>query len=467
MKNRKIVIPLFIILIISFVTMIFFYVYKKHNDKVKLEEEKRLNEKIIKEKIDLINKNYGIFVDGKKIQSDDEIATFFNSYLDTHEKINDIKIKDITFNDINNPEKALKSLNDEKVNINNISYQDFKKFNNLTEEENNELEKIYKDSNIESLINDDNLLKETLISKIDKNIEFITFLNNNSNKYYVNGFDIIYKDENFANEFKKYSTKYNLLNEKNIGKRIPILMYHAVDEKTWGSADLFVKTSEFEKQMKYLHDNGYTTLFLSEIETAKNYDKPIIITFDDGYDNVYNNAFPIMKKYNIKSDLYLITRFNPRPLYVDTNMIKEMDASGIVEMGSHTLVHVNLAQNTYEVQENELRESQKDLETLCKLMGIPMEHHHRALEDVKATQRLYEKLEREFEKKQPDVFEPKPLLYKAKKQTPATMRQKKHLKELAEYHKIDLNLPWETLTRNEASRQVDKIISTYGRIPRD
>ena len=63
-----------------------------------------------------------------------------------------------------------------------------------------------------------------MISKIDKNIEFITFLNNNSNKYYVNGFDIIYKDENFANEFKKYSTKYNLLNEKNIGKRIPILM---------------------------------------------------------------------------------------------------------------------------------------------------------------------------------------------------------------------------------------------------
>ena len=134
MKNRKIVIPLFIILIISFVAMIFFYFYKKHNDKVKLEEEKRLNEKIIKEKVELINEKYGIFVDGKKIQSDDEIATFFNSYLDTHTKINDIKIKDITFNDINNPEKALKSLNDEKININNISYQEFKKFNNLTEE---------------------------------------------------------------------------------------------------------------------------------------------------------------------------------------------------------------------------------------------------------------------------------------------------------------------------------------------
>ena len=60
----------------------------KHNDKIKLEEEKRLNEKIIKEKVALINEKYRIFVDGEKIQSDDEIATFFNSYLDTHTKIN-------------------------------------------------------------------------------------------------------------------------------------------------------------------------------------------------------------------------------------------------------------------------------------------------------------------------------------------------------------------------------------------
>ena len=92
MKNRKIVIPLFIILIISFVTMIFFYVYKKHNDKIKLQEEQKLNEKLIKEKIDLINKNYGIFVDGEKIQSDDEIATFFNNIIDIKSEINSLKV---------------------------------------------------------------------------------------------------------------------------------------------------------------------------------------------------------------------------------------------------------------------------------------------------------------------------------------------------------------------------------------
>lgn len=109
----------------------------------------------------------------------------------------------------------------------------------------------------------------------------------------------------------------------------------------------------------------------------------------------------------------------------------------------------------------------KTLDALCACYGITMEHHHRALDDAKATQILYERLEEEFLMTQPDVFVPKPLLYKAKRQTPATARQKKHLKELAEYHKIDLNLDWETLTRNEASRQTDKIISRYGRMPKN
>ena len=56
MKNRKIVIPLFIILIISFVAMLFFYFYKKHNDKIKLQEEQKLNEKLIKDTLNKMGK---------------------------------------------------------------------------------------------------------------------------------------------------------------------------------------------------------------------------------------------------------------------------------------------------------------------------------------------------------------------------------------------------------------------------
>lgn len=106
----------------------------------------------------------------------------------------------------------------------------------------------------------------------------------------------------------------------------------------------------------------------------------------------------------------------------------------------------------------------RTLDALCGYYGIEIGYHHRALDDAKATYLLYERLEKEFGAVQADVFEPKQLIYKAKRQTPATARQKKHLKELADYHKINLNLEWETLTRNEASRQVDRIISQYGRM---
>lgn len=109
----------------------------------------------------------------------------------------------------------------------------------------------------------------------------------------------------------------------------------------------------------------------------------------------------------------------------------------------------------------------RDLESLCMHYHIPARQHHRAMDDVRATQILYEKMEEEFLEKQPDIFHPQPLIYRAKRQTPATQRQKKHLKELAEYHKIELDLAWDTLTRNEASRQANKIISKYGKMSKN
>lgn len=364
MKNRKIVIPLFIILIISFVAMIFFYFYKKHNDKVKLEEEKRLNEKLIKEKIDLINKNYGIFVDGEKIQSDDEIATFFNNIIDIKSKINSLKVNGVTITNITNPKKSIEKNNDLYNKINNLKYPKFISFTNLSKEENKELERIYNESEIIKNIKNDEDIKEKLLNTIKDNNEFLTFLDNNKNKYYVNGFDIIYKDENFANDFRKYNTKYNLLNENNLGKKVPVLMYHAVSDNLWGDTTLFVSIKNFELQMKYLYDNGYTPLFLSEIDSAKNYDKPIVVTFDDGYKNIYDYAYPILKKYNVKSSFYLITDWMDGDTYISPEMAVELDKSKLFEIGVHTKTHVKLGTLDYDTQYNEIIESKNTLEKL-------------------------------------------------------------------------------------------------------
>ncbi len=111
-------------------------------------------------------------------------------------------------------------------------------------------------------------------------------------------------------------------------------------------------------------------------------------------------------------------------------------------------------------------DDKKTLQALCDHFGIAREHKHRALDDAKAAGELYELLEAAYEAQQPDVFVPYPLVYKVKKQQPATKRQKTHLQELASYHKIVLNVSWETLTKNEASRQIDRLIAQYGRIPK-
>lgn len=111
-------------------------------------------------------------------------------------------------------------------------------------------------------------------------------------------------------------------------------------------------------------------------------------------------------------------------------------------------------------------EEKKTLQTLCDRFGIVRERRHRALDDAKAAGELYEILETAYEARQPEVFQPYPLVYKVKKLQPATKRQKIHLKELAEYHQLKLSVSWETLTKNEASRQIDKIIAQHGRMPK-
>ena len=102
----------------------------------------------------------------------------------------------------------------------------------------------------------------------------------------------------------------------------------------------------------------------------------------------------------------------------------------------------------------------RSLPFLCKYFEIPHKAH-RAMEDAKATALLYEKLAEQFDDE--DVFAPFKLIYRVKRETPATAAQKERLYKLANEHKLILEYDINTLTRNEASRLADKIILKYGR----
>jgi len=110
-------------------------------------------------------------------------------------------------------------------------------------------------------------------------------------------------------------------------------------------------------------------------------------------------------------------------------------------------------------------EQPKKLESLCEYFGIERAREHRALDDAMETWQIFEKLKllgMELENTE-TYFEPRPLTYRAKKQSPATPRQVQRLKEYRENHQIEDEINWENLTKSEASRIMDKYILAHGR----
>lgn len=108
----------------------------------------------------------------------------------------------------------------------------------------------------------------------------------------------------------------------------------------------------------------------------------------------------------------------------------------------------------------------KSLDKMAAHYGIPQEQHHRALDDALTAARLYERLKEEFGAARPELFAAAPLQFKAKKESVITNSQKRYLRELIKYHRIDNNVKIEALTKNEASRMIDKIILQYGKLKR-
>jgi peptidoglycan/xylan/chitin deacetylase (PgdA/CDA1 family) len=132
---------------------------------------------------------------------------------------------------------------------------------------------------------------------------------------------------------------------------IPILMYHYVrtvtDPSDTVGINLSVTPEKFAAQMQYLADNGYTTLTMREVYAILSGaqplpPKPIALTFDDGYRDFYTAAWPVLHKHNFKATSYIITSVIGWDQYMTWAMLQELDATGQVEIGSHTRTHPDL-----------------------------------------------------------------------------------------------------------------------------
>jgi peptidoglycan/xylan/chitin deacetylase (PgdA/CDA1 family) len=125
----------------------------------------------------------------------------------------------------------------------------------------------------------------------------------------------------------------------------PILLYHQIEDITPPS-QYFMRPTDFKAQMEALHDWGYTPIPVSLLAEAINTGaklppRPIVITFDDGDENVYTNAFPVMRDLGFPGVLYIISSALGSKSHLTSNEVFEMVAAGW-EVGSHSTTHLNL-----------------------------------------------------------------------------------------------------------------------------
>ncbi len=145
------------------------------------------------------------------------------------------------------------------------------------------------------------------------------------------------------------------------GRQVPILMYHAVSDQTWGLTGLFLSPSDMEAQLKYLTENDYDPIFFSDLPHLDQYKKPVILTFDDGYNNNYTDLYPLLKKYNVKATIFVIPSSVGGQYSMTAAQIKEMADSGLVSIQSHTQDHKELASLSADQQKQQFAQSQLSL----------------------------------------------------------------------------------------------------------
>ncbi|MCL5003676.1 MAG: polysaccharide deacetylase family protein [Patescibacteria group bacterium] len=155
--------------------------------------------------------------------------------------------------------------------------------------------------------------------------------------------------------------------------RIPILMYHYVEpvaDKTNKVRTALTTTPEvLESDLRALKSRGYTFLTASDLADILDGKaglpaKPILLTFDDSYEDFYTEAYPILKKYRAKATQYVISGFINKPDHLTAQQIEIIAKEGLVEIGAHTVHHFWLKGLSVSKVNVEIAQSRDALEKL-------------------------------------------------------------------------------------------------------
>ncbi len=147
--------------------------------------------------------------------------------------------------------------------------------------------------------------------------------------------------------------------------QVPILMYHAV-EASWFEPLNNVRPVNFSRQLAYIHQQGYQVITLAalvdRIKKGQTLDRrSVVITFDDGYENNYTQAYPLLVAYGFPADIFVEVAKLGAADRLTWAQVEEMADHGMT-FGSHTLTGVYMPDITPQKAAFEVRESKRLME---------------------------------------------------------------------------------------------------------
>jgi len=164
--------------------------------------------------------------------------------------------------------------------------------------------------------------------------------------------------------------------------KISILMYHQIGEfeRPPAHRSTYCHIRRFKAQMAWLYRCGYQVIGLEEACEVLFEGKPlkgnaVVLTFDDGYQNFYEQAFPVLERYGFPATVFLVADLlgktsewlaadgRPDPPLMDISIIRQLRRKGVL-FGAHTLSHPRLSQIDHEQMCREVKESKRVLEEL-------------------------------------------------------------------------------------------------------
>ncbi len=161
---------------------------------------------------------------------------------------------------------------------------------------------------------------------------------------------------------------------------VPVIFYHHIqplaEAKAQGHGGLTVDSGIFDSQMAYLVSRGYKTISADQLAAALAGHlgvpaKSIVVSMDDGYDDIHKYAYPIIQKYGIVASLAIPTGLMNNPGYMNWDQLREMTGSGKVFVYNHTWSHANLAGGTRDKAQYEVSTAKKQLaENLGKSSSV-------------------------------------------------------------------------------------------------